>query len=818
MTSVKRIRVAGFRGILAPLEIDFVEGKTPQSVVLYGGNATGKSSLTDAWEWLMTGKIQHLAREGAEEGAYPHMTANPNATFVEVEFSGEDIGKVGLVFDQERKTMPTASGNLDAARRLITHPCHIRYGDLTRFVFMRKAERYDALASLMGFVPQMEYQKALRRVQTQIQAETSRLQDFHADTETRFTQHFQLSQPTEALALQRIAEVCQAHSFPTDPTIESARVSKEMIAQAVANDPKARRLADLQTVETATKACALPATLGTQIKELRDAVGRLKAEQKEQLKTQLLIPLFQAADELFSKIPPAGQCPLCGLDFNRDLKEHVKGELARMRHVEGLLKGLRSARETLNRALSSQKTLAQTFDAILESAKPEISQNTLSRFRDTLTRMDETLSRLRRWLTFDSTAITDEVVDGLKQEQDAVSTSCEDFDETKSALLREASERKAALDKDATRIKLVADAQFVTSGLQLIWDLRARNEEALRAREVLVQFAALVEDYVSVCLADVENRFVQISEKVKVFFEILERHGEGMSGPKLRLLTDQDRSVVLEVIFHGTPIQPAHKYLSESQLSSFGLAVFVASATHFNKECRFLVLDDVVNSFDAHKRPQLIELIRDHLKDHQVLLLTHDRVWRDLLHRSLPRWKRINFTNYSFGVGPTVSPGLDTIERVSEALGRDEADEAGQIFAKYLEDVLQELCESFEVEVKFNRRNEYTLDTLLDRLRVRVQEKLTKSHPLARAISSVHEGGPYRNWCIHCKNPESPIHSGEVKSLVADWRAVEEIVRCKECFEFVRYDGRNAFQCCRCGKTTLTKLRDQQGASLAPLH
>jgi hypothetical protein len=608
------------------------------------------------------------------------------------------------------------------------------------------------------------------------------------------------------LALQRIAEVCQAHSIPTDSTVESARASKEKIAQAVANDPKARRLAELQTVETAGKACSLPSNLGAEINELRGAVGRLKAEQKEQLAALLMIPLFQAAEHLFSKVPPTGKCPLCGLDFEGDLKDHVVGELTRLRHLEELLRRFNSARESLSRTLSSQRSLTQIFDTTLESAKPEISQATLSKFRDAATKVDETLSRLRNWLIFDSTAITDEVIAGLKQEQDAFSASCAEFGEAKSALLGEASERKTALEKDAARSKLVTDAQFVASGLKLIEELRVKDEELQKSRIVSGQFDALVDDYISVCLVDVEKRFDEISEKVKVFFEILERHAEGLSAPKLRLLTDQDRSVVLEVIFHGTAIQPAYKYLSESQLSSFGLAVFLASATHFNRECPFLILDDVVNSFDAHKRPQLIELIKDHLKDHQVLLLTHDSIWRDRLYRSLPHWKRIKFTNYTFGIGPTVSPGLDAIERVNAALGRDEPDEACQILAKYLEDVIQELCEAFEVELKYNRRNEYTLDTLLDRLRVRVQEKLKSNHPLAQAISLVYESSPYRNWSVHCKNPESPIHSNEIKQLVVDWLAVEEIVRCKECFEFVRYDGRSAFQCRRCGKAKLTKL------------
>jgi hypothetical protein len=290
-----------------------------------------------------------------------------------------------------------------------------------------------------------------------------------------------------------------------------------------------------------------------------------------------------------------------------------------------------------------------------------------------------------------------------------------------------------------------------------------------------------------------------------MFFEILEKNTAGLGAPKMKLLTDQDRSVVLEVFFHGTPIHPAHKYLSESQLNSFGLAVFIASATHFNKDCPFLLLDDVVNSFDAHKRPQLIDLLKDHLEDYQVVLMTHDRFWRDLLYRRLPNWKRISFTGYDFGVGPMMSPGMDALERIEKALMKDEVDDASGTFARYLEDVMQDLCEAFEVELKFNRRSEYTLDTLIDRFRVRVREKLRAEHPLSKAAELMFEDNAYRNWSIHCKNPESPIQAAEVRAIVDNWKAILKAVQCQQCFELLRYDGHGGFRC-SCGTTQLMKL------------
>src|SRR3972149_1925181 len=83
MTEVKEIRISGFRGIKACLPLQFKRGSSYQSMVIYGRNGTGKSSITDAWEWLQTEKIEHLRREGAGPGSYPHKFAKNGDTFIE---------------------------------------------------------------------------------------------------------------------------------------------------------------------------------------------------------------------------------------------------------------------------------------------------------------------------------------------------------------------------------------------------------------------------------------------------------------------------------------------------------------------------------------------------------------------------------------------------------------------------------------------------------------------------------------------------------------------------------------------------------------
>ncbi|WP_396216990.1 AAA family ATPase [Gemmatimonas sp.] len=149
MIRMKRIVLQGFRGALAPLPIELTRGGPPVSVAIYGRNGTGKSSVTDAWEWLLTGRVEHLAREGAGPSSYPHFAVGNGATRVTVEVTGP-IGTVTADFDPERITRPRFTGDIDALRAITPHPCHIRFADLASFVFMSKTERYDKLTQFMG--------------------------------------------------------------------------------------------------------------------------------------------------------------------------------------------------------------------------------------------------------------------------------------------------------------------------------------------------------------------------------------------------------------------------------------------------------------------------------------------------------------------------------------------------------------------------------------------------------------------------------------------------------------------------------------------
>ena len=150
--------------------------------------------------------------------------------------------------------------------------------------------------------------------------------------------------------------------------------------------------------------------------------------------------------------------------------------------------------------------------------------------------------------------------------------------------------------------------------------------------------------------------------------------------------------------------------------------------------------------------------------------------------------------------------GVAPLAVIEELLDEDEPVMAGRNMGPFLECQLQELSEAFEAMVKYNQRNEYTLDTLLDRFRVRVKDKLGSSHPLHMAVQALQTDQGFRNLCAHWKDREVELTLEEMRLVVDEWKTIENMVRCpdEDCYSLLLYDGKSEFVC-DCGKTRLSK-------------
>ena len=810
MAPIKQITIRGFRGILAPLSLQFVKGKTRRSMVIYGRNGTGKSAITDAWEWFHTEKIGHLAREGARQSSYPHWSAKAGETFAEVQFADDALGTIRLNFDYSRITMPVAEGDIAKFRALAPHPCHIRFGDLTRFVYLTKAEKYDALAQLMGFTPQVELQKALRRVLRQLSDELKTHEQDVDRLDSALSKLLKISVADKPSLLNSLNKILTCHGIESATSIKDLQAASRALTTLVENDPRSQELADLGILRKAIESAKLPSDLEKRLQAYIRLAKAFKREESEVVDL-LLISLYEQGDKVLTRRREQGDeiknCPLCGQPFEGDLLQHISDKLSGLRELKESRDELEQERRRTQQLLAPLSTLSQTLRETCQEIEPVAKQWFIDSLIKQASKVGEILNTLRVCLNIQPERLDTKTVNSAQAALESLKSEAEQLETTQRNLLGQVTQRIETLQKDTSRAQLVTDHTNVLSALDLWEKVAVAREQLTRLKEIHVSFEAVVGDYIQSSIDNVQKRFEAISSDMQTYFEILEEHTEGLGRPVLKLLTDQDRAVVLQVEFHGEPIYPAYRYLSESQLNSFGLAIFLASAKYFNQDFKFLILDDVINSFDGYKRPQVIKLLKQEFSGHQVLLLTHDSVWRDRLFEACPTWVKRRFTRLEPGIGPIDVEGVVPLKVIEQLIDDDEPVRAGRNMGPFLERQLQELCESFEVLVKYNQRNEYTLDPLLDRFRMRVKEKLSKDHSLHEAIEALQEESGFRNLCAHWKNPDIQITSEEMKAVVERWKTIEEPVRCKEecCYGFLQYDGSKGFVC-RCGATRLDKV------------
>jgi hypothetical protein len=101
-----------------------------------------------------------------------------------------------------------------------------------------------------------------------------------------------------------------------------------------------------------------------------------------------------------------------------------------------------------------------------------------------------------------------------------------------------------------------------------------------------------------------------------------------------------DKEIGLQVSFRNIEIDRPQNYLNEARLSALALALYLgarlACTPQTTSHLKLLVLDDVLVGLDHSNRLPVLNVLKDHFPDWQIVLLTHDRGWFDLARQHLP--------------------------------------------------------------------------------------------------------------------------------------------------------------------------------------
>jgi recombinational DNA repair ATPase RecF len=253
----------------------------------------------------------------------------------------------------------------------------------------------------------------------------------------------------------------------------------------------------------------------------------------------------------------------------------------------------------------------------------------------------------------------------------------------------------AAMDDEIARLDRIAQA---LARLEALTALQARYD---LIRKSFGEIAKLVREE---CATAVNSVIASLKGSME---DIYGRLQPNTQVPAIRLeLLENAKSLRLRVdfILPGQTLPPAG-YLSESQINSLGIALFLASAREFNMDFPFLVLDDVVSSFDADHRFHLANLLAEQFSDWQLIVLTHDERFFEILHRRLPAgsWTFIRFRGWSPDSGPAREDNWTAESDVRRSIAEADPKSSGNALRQLLEEWLDRMCEEYEARTPHRR-------------------------------------------------------------------------------------------------------------------
>jgi len=753
---LQRLVMHAFRGVPTEMAIDFGNG---ESTVIYGENGTGKSTIADALEWYFRGEIELLSHEGRQHAVRYVGGGDDDATSVEVVTSGALGGKV--VFPDER-----APDTFEVLRR---ETFLLRGRTLADFINKTKTEKWKALVEILGLDAIESLREDLQRARNDLRKASKA-----ADEEVRVYRRALASggdTVSEETVLANLKQICDLLRVDPPQSLEQV-ADPSWITAAVGASTNPSASSGRENLLAEIEALKPPDFT----KSVFEGWNKLVVSERARLLPRA--SLVREAKRLFeAQSIEAGRCPLCGQKVDQKvLARKIESALVEVMEAS---RDLERFRDPILEQADGLEHSYEMRDAIAERARdlgfevPSVPLLPDSRVHDQVG------------------ALAPVGVDGLTTYLSDVRR----WDKTVGKLARQAS-TPGPSERDTHLMMLAALCQQIRAWQQA-------EKKSAHAGRALTVAETVFDAYQRKQKGDLGELLERISGRVAQFYSAL-HPGEDLDAVSIEPWTA--KGIELAIDFYGSRQRPPHGVLSESHLNSLAIAVFLAMAASFNEKLGFLILDDVINSFDVEHRGRLAELLADGFSDWQLIVLTHDQQFFEHLSRRAPSWRKIEFTSWSHASGPrtTKYETSGMLAAARERLQSDDVHGAATKGRRALEELLQEVCEALSAPLPFRRgqaNDRREIGELFIGLRRTLKEhaksQLQSLEPIFKHLEA--DVGATLNVAAHASRGRSG--ASEVKAALERIETLDALWSCPDCRTRVWHKGTADAARCRCGKS-----------------
>jgi hypothetical protein len=793
MTRLQAIDIHGFRGVPGNLSISL----NGQSLAIYAENAVGKSSIADAIEWFYTDRVAHLWKENCKESALrsallpENEDASASLHFTESRLDCTKSLSSALASEYSNSSIDFQDHLLSVQRR--HERITLRNVDLWTFVLSTKTEKRQEIAQLIGYESLDTFKEVIGRTQTRLDGTP----DYVAAKRNIPEYQKEIFKIAKTVLANREELYRIARRMAEEVGVSVAISDDESYTSAVSEIRNRIEGKEKAALKLGLTACRdLSQQLRLKAKETASIYARfsilyqdlIRSEQDiRQIRLETLLALGENA--IKQRLTEIDTCPLCLQPKPwATLREEITLRVAKLRESKKKADAAALEKGRILAAVSETVTVAR--ELYKSAAKVGLEQDVL----DAIKQYGSTLVSLDH----------------------SIKTNFETYKEITANLGPDTNLITETIDTSSAKLKRQIDALDLSKEEQKLFEV-ARDMENLRVSYEKYQasvdtagkfdrqirtIAAIAQSFAREHTRALQDVLDILSNDISRFYLAMHPN-EDVEDVKLIVL---EEGIEFEYAFHGKRVYPPLKYLSESHLNSLGIAAFLASAKRFNKVTQFLVLDDIVTSFDSNHRLRLVQLLQTELGDCQILILTHQPFWFQIVKKQmLPQgWLAAELELTAAGKlqfkGSSGSFKDEIVQKKTD--GSLSANDLRTCLGRILKDV----CSALEVKVAFryNNENERRMPgELISELRSTLKKKSagTLADPIFSSLETCnlitttgsHDSGPV-------------LSSGDIAVASEYVLKLDELFSCSKCREYVsveRYVSHEGKVFCACGSVHL---------------
>ncbi|MDT0691475.1 hypothetical protein RM549_16895, partial [Salegentibacter sp. F188] len=572
---IKNIRIKGIRGAKESLELPLL-GK---SLLLYGDNGTGKSSISDALEWFYTNRVSHLS-----SGEIDLKDALRNATLTEQDVSevsvsytkGEGLNATKSLFVRRGKLGTEFTNTTEVFMKYLEDSTRenllLRYQYLRDFIDNTKGDKLKYLSDIIGFSEVTKKKDVLRKSYNSLKTEIKN-QNFEAQINTQKT--ILIEKIGAAISREEdFIEVINKNVAPLKTGIEVKKIENiDFLLEHLMKGANGKLNEERTFLE---KVKAVTDTLKSEIEFINKEYGKYYkefekiAEDVESIMQTFLAELLQTGDTVLAKkYHKEETCPLCLQPKNiEDLRVEIAARLKEIEESSKKKARFDKAKQSVG-AIAIER-IKRLDNVLLEKLIKSEEHKTIQAGTIALK------EKLEKFLQ----ASNEKVTSGNKiPNSDTIGIQISDFD-FQSVIVDRIKEIKKLQEKDNSAVVY----SNVSASKDAFIKIKFFEKERIKLENQRKSLEIIYNEFVKKQKEGLENFINTFSEKINGFYQYM-NPDEPFQEIKIVTIGEEDElnGITIEYKYNGEWVSPPQKYFSESHLNCFGLSFFLASVEAFNE-------------------------------------------------------------------------------------------------------------------------------------------------------------------------------------------------------------------------------------------